>query len=168
MSAVQTYPGQPVVEETSYTAIIALIIAIVAIILIIVVVYLVSVNQAVIVDTAAVWTVLVGTGTSGTFAGAPNHIFQTPTTTSTTASYSITVNAYTDIASFVATGSKTTVFKIDNSLSLSTANIVSAGTGAILPSDGGTASPQTIPARSVYEYEWTSSTTYKLIGWSKA
>jgi len=144
---------------TSYTAIAALIIAIVAIILIIVIVYLVSANQPIITEAAAVWSV---TSTGTTFDGAPNSIFQAPSTTSTTA-LSLGVTPYVNIGTFVVGGSKTTVFKIDNTLSAAPVTI----TGTVPTEVSGTPTAGTVPAHMVYEYEWTSTTAYKLIGWTK-
>jgi hypothetical protein len=156
------YGPEPEVE-TSWTAIAALIIAIVAIILIVVVIWLTSSGSASIVDRFNEWVVIEGSTTPGSFDGAPNNIFQVP---ATTAAYSLAITPYSTIGSFVTTGNprKTTLFRIDNSLNTATAAVVNI-TGNT-PSAGGP-TPGAVPAGAVYEYEWTSLTTYKLIGWSK-
>lgn len=152
------YAAQAPEPETNYTAGIALFIAIIVLIALIVVIFLFYNNASLVVGEATAWNVVTGTGTSASFGGDADTIFRAPAATT---NYDVTITPYTNIATLV-TASRTTVFKIDNT-SNSTASVVLGGT---IPVGGGKSDPKTIPPNCVYEYQWITTSTYKLIGWS--
>jgi len=163
MSATQYTTAEPEpVVETSYTAIAALVIAIVAIILIVVIVWLVSSNLPTITETVSVWSV-VDSGT--TFDGSPNSIYRVPAATGTVTNVNVTISAYPNIASFVGSG-RTTVFKIDNTNNATASVTLTGITPITTPPGKSLANPAVVPAGAVYEYQWVTTSTYKLIGWS--
>lgn len=161
MSAYDPYYGAqaPMASGTSLTAIFALIIAVIAIVVIIVVAYIVVRDRGLITNLTSQWSVVAGSTSNNTFDGSPNSVYIVPS--GVPANFQVTVTPYTNISTFV-TATATTAFRIDNTQNANPVTLTPATNVAM----NGPANANVVPAHSVYEYQWVSTTTFRAISWS--
>ena len=145
--------------ETSWTATIALILAILALIIIIVVAVFAFRDTSTISDLVNFWTVQAGATTSPeSFTASPNSIYSV--NSAIASGFTVNLVAYPGIATSLS-GSRTTLFKIDN-ISSTQNVIVTPPSGGSFASRASTApDPALVTAGTTATYMWTMTNQVK-------
>ncbi len=153
---------QPEQSSTSgWVAGFALFLAIIAIIFIIIVVFLFSRDTETVAELVDFW-IVVPSGTTGTqaspmqYTASPNSILAV--NAGIPVGFNTNIVPYANVATNVTAGSRTSIFKIVNTLSAQSV-AVTFSEGTIL----GTGTPGTVAAGTSAEYMWVSSTTVQRI-----